>query len=559
MDKIWIKNYPKNIKSQIDMSPNESIVSFFTQKAKNYSSHIAAECMGTSLTYKELDRLSTCFAQYCTIHLKLKKGDRIGIMSPNTLYYQVILIGAFKAGLIVVGINPLYTATELKNQVKDSGLKTIVALDFYAHIIQNVDIDLPFKNIILMSIGDGHKVIKGKLINFIARNIKKLVKPFQLENAIYLNKILSSKTTNNIESIEINGNDIALIQYTGGTTGKPKGVILKHSNILANIYQVSACMKPIMGQNDTWIAPLPLYHIFALTASLATLNFGGKNIFITNPRDLDSLISTIKKSNFSIIIGVNTLFCALVNDKRFRKINFSNLKVAWAGGMPVQEYVAEKWHSITKIPLHVAYGLSETSPGVSADFYNTPYFSHSVGFPLPNTDIEIRDINNGEVLPIGKSGEICVKGPQVTSGYWNNQEATESTIQNGWLKTGDIGIINTEGKLSIIDRIKDMVIVSGFNVYTVEVEEVIGLIPEVLDVAVIGLPSNKTGEQLKAHIILRPNREISKEEIIKHCRKHLTGYKVPKLITFNTSLPLTPVGKILKTKLRKLPENNNIR
>jgi long-chain acyl-CoA synthetase len=558
MDKIWLEHYPEEVETFIELDPKESLVDYFNKKTTQYSNKTAAECMGASITYTELNALSTKFALYCNEVLCLKKGDRLGIMSPNVIQYHIIAMGALKAGLVLVGINPLYTACELRDQILDSGLKVIVALDFFAHTLETAIQNAPIKHIVLLSIGGGQTPLKRFIINAAAKYIKKLIKPFNLPGAIYIKEIFKYKSQTNTINIKLSGTDLALIQYTGGTTGRPKGVMLSHANILANIYQVSACMKPIMTEDEIWIAPLPLYHIFALTASFAALNFGNKNIFITNPRDLSGLIKTITKSNFSIIIGVNTLFCALANDPRFKEANFSKLKVSWSGGMPVQEHVANKWKEVTKCPLHVAYGLSETSPGVSADFYNTPEFSNSIGFPFPNTDIEIRDINTNKVLPIGESGEICVKGPQVSSGYWNNEFATNESIINGWLKTGDVGVMNEKGQIKIVDRIKDMVIVSGFNVYTVEIEDVIGLIPQVLNVAVIGLPSDKSGEQLKAHVILKPNRKLTSAEIITHCRKHLTGYKIPRLISFNESLPLSPIGKILKNKLKELPENNKL-
>ena len=556
MDKIWLEHYPKAVETSIELDPKESLIDYFNKKTTKYANKTAAECMGARITYAELNTLSTKFALYCKEVLYLKKGERLGVMSPNIIQYHIVAMGALKAGLVLVGINPLYTASELKHQILDSGLKTIVALDFFAHTIETAMKDAHIENIILLSIGGGQKPLKKFIINTVAKHIKKLIKPFNIPTAIYIKDIFKYESKTTSIDIKVSGTDLALIQYTGGTTGRPKGVMLSHGNILANIYQVSACMRPIMTEDEIWIAPLPLYHIFALTASFAALNFGNKNIFITNPRDLGGLIRTIMKSNFSIIIGVNTLFCALANDPRFKNVNFSKLKVAWAGGMPVQEHVAKKWQEVTGCPLHVAYGLSETSPGVSADFYNTPEFSNSIGFPFPNTNVEIRDINTNQTLPIGESGEICVKGPQVSSGYWNNQSATKESIINGWLKTGDVGVMDSKGQIKIVDRIKDMVIVSGFNVYTVEIEDIIGLIPQVLNVAVIGLPSDKSGEQLKAHVILKPGRDITREEIINHCRKYLTGYKIPRLISFNEKLPLSPVGKILKSELRKLPENH---
>ncbi len=555
MEKIWLQHYPEKINHEIDLDPNMSLVDLLQNAVQKYQHKDADECMGKVLSYIDLDRLSSDFASYCQHTLKLNKGDRLGIMSPNLLQYHVALFGALKAGLTVVGVNPMYTPKELEAQFKDSGLRALVALDYFASTIETATKTTPIEHVILMSVGDLHPFPKRQLINFVIKKIKKAVPHFDLPKATLFRETLKQGAKQAYTPVKLTGTDLAFLQYTGGTTGKSKGVMLSHSNIVANILQVSAGLGPLMTEDEIWLAPLPMFHIFALTASFVPLYLGNKNVFVPNPRDLPMFIKIAKTTPFTIMTGVNTLFSALAHNKKFQEGNYSTLKTTWAGGMPVQKHVAEKWHAITGCVLHIAYGLSETSPGVATDFYNTPEFSDSIGYPLPSTDVEIRNPSTQAIMPIGESGEICVKGPQVMSGYWKNPEATAEALINGWFRTGDIGIMNETGQIKIVDRLKDMIIVSGFNVYTVEVEHTISLIPEVLDVAVIGVPSEKTGEQLKAHIILKPGRELSESQVITHCREHLTRYKVPKLISFNKTLPLSPVGKILKTELRKLPEN----
>ncbi len=555
MEKIWLKHYPKDVPHEIDFNPKTSLVGLFEEAVTKYATKPANECMGKTLSYQELDLLSTDFASYCQNVLELTKGDKLGIMSPNLLQYHIALFGALKAGLVVVGINPMYTPKELEYQFQDSGIKALVALDFFGETIERTLKLVPVEHVILMSVGDCHDFPKRQIINFVVKHVKKAIKPFHIPQAIQFRDTLKQGASQTFTKVSTVGNDLGFLQYTGGTTGKSKGVMLTHSNIVSNILQVSTALRPLVLENEIWLAPLPMFHIFALTASFVPLYFGHKNVFVPNPRDLPTFIKIAKSTPFTVMTGVNTLFSALAHNPDFQTGEYSSLKMTWAGGMPVQKHVAEKWHEVTGCVLHVAYGLSETSPGVSADFYNTPKFSESIGHPLPSTNIEIRNVDTNEMVPIGESGEICVKGPQVMPGYWNKPEETEKALIDGWLKTGDIGIMDETGRVKIVDRVKDMVIISGFNVYTVEVEHVISLIPEVLDVAIIGLPSKRSGELLKAHIILKPERHLTAEQVIKHCREHLTRYKVPKLIAFNEALPLSPVGKILKTELRKLPEN----
>jgi long-chain acyl-CoA synthetase len=558
MEKIWLKHYPKGIPHTVDIDPNQTIISMFDDAVIKYGDKIADECLGVKISYNKLNELSDVFASYCQNKLGLKKGDVLGIMSPNLIQYHIAIFGAHKAGLTVTGINPMYTPKELEYQFQDANIKAVVVLENFASVVEKTIKTTPVEHIIVTTLGDMHSCPKRFILNFVVRKIKKMVPKYNLPNAIPFRQVLEDGVHSECKRPPMTGDDLSFLQYTGGTTGKSKGVMLTHTNIIANIKQIHTLLSPVFDgkQEEIWLAPLPMFHIFALTASFVPmLAFGHKNLFVPNPRDLKMFIKIAKNNKFTLITGVNTLFSALAYNKDFQAGDYSSLKVSWAGGMPVQEHVAHKWHEVTGCPLQVAYGLSETSPGVSADFYNTKEFSGSIGYPFPNTDVEIRDTETGEVKPLGESGEICVKGPQVMKGYLNKPEETAKSLQDGWFKTGDVGIMNENGQIKLVDRTKDMVIVSGFNVYTVEVEHVIAHMPEVLDVAVIGVPNKKTGEALKAHIVLKEGRTLTAQQVIDYCHENITRYKTPKLISFNESLPLSPVGKILKTELRKLPEN----
>lgn len=558
MERIWLEHYPKGIPYDIELHDDETLVSLYETACETYAERPANECLNHTLSYEELFQLSSQFAQFCQHELKLKKGDHLGIMSPNLNQFHVALFGALQIGLTVVGINPLYTVEELEYQFKDAQLKAIVALDFFAEKLQKTFITAPIEHVVLFSIGDLLPHFKRILVNGIVKYVKHMVPNYEIKNSHrLLDCIEKGKNLSPINKPQLNAYDLAFLQYTGGTTGRSKGVMLTHRNIVANIKQVTACLSPVLKGNEIWLAPLPMFHIFALTASLTPLlGFGSMNRFVPNPRDIASFCKIAQKP-FHLMTGVNTLFNALAHNEKFQALDFSSLKMTWAGGMPVQKAVADQWHKVTGCVLHVAYGLSETSPGVSADPYTDKEFSNSIGYPFPSTEISIRD-ENGKEVEFGQSGEIWIKGPQVMKGYWNLPEKTKEVLTvDGFFKSGDVGIMDETGRTRLVDRTKDMVIVSGFNVYTVEVEEIISKIPQVSDVAVIGIEHPRTGEAVKAHVVLKPNQTITKEEIIAYCREHLTAYKVPKLISFEKNLPMNQVGKILKTELRKLPENIN--
>lgn len=558
MEKIWLNHYPKDIPHSINIDRKQTIPDLFDAAVIKYGRKTANECLGATNSYNQLNELSNAFAAYCQNTLKLKKGDVIGIISPNLLQYHIIIFGALKAGLIVTGINPMYTAKELTYQLADANVKAVAVLENFADTLEKALQEVAIKHIILFKIGDMYRQPKRSIVNFVIKYIKKLVPKYNLPNAIPFNKALTIGAQTDYTRPQLTGDDTAFLQYTGGTTGVSKGVMLTHTNIVANILQIKAMIAPVFNDKhqEIWLAPLPLFHIFALSASFVPiLVFGHENVLVPNPRDLKMFIKIAKKHPFTAITGVNTLYNALAYNKDFQSGDYSHLKIAWAGGMPVQKHVADKWHEVTGCPLHVAYGLSETSPGVSADFYTTQEFSNSIGYPFPSTEVEIRDPKTGEPKPIGESGEICVKGPQVMKGYLNQPEQTTEVLENGWFKTGDVGIMNEQGQIKLVDRTKDMAIVSGFNVYTVEVEHVIANMPEVYDVAVIGLPYPKTGEALKAHIVLKEGKSLSEQQVKDYCHDNLTRYKCPKFISFDKQLPLSPVGKILKTELRNRPEN----
>ena len=559
MNPIWLKHYPKDVPHTILLTPEESLISMFDETCQDYGKHIALECLGTQLSFENLYNKALCMSAYLQDVLHLKKGDRFGIFCPNILQYHISLFAAHRLGLIVVGINPMYTTNELEYIITDAQITTLIALDFFACTVEKAALQCPeLKNIIITSVGDIFPFGKAQFYNFAAKHIKHLVTPYHLPSKIKFKTCLSYPK-NHFKPIEITGSDIAFLQYTGGTTGRSKGAILTHGNVVANIKQVKAGLTPILEQHDHWLAPLPLFHIFGLTSSLtAMLGFASRNILISDPRDIKTSMKIIKKSVFHVITGVNTLFSAWVHQPHFSSYNFSHLKTTWAGGMPVQRYVAEQWKLATGCDLHVAYGLSETSPGISSDFYNQKGFSDSLGYPFPSTIVSIRDPDSFKEVELGQPGEICVKGPQVMQGYWNQPELTQKSLIDGIFRTGDIGIMNENGQIKMVDRIKDLVIISGFNVYTIEVEHTIAEIPEVYDVAVIGIPTNNNGdttERLKAHVVLKPGAHLSSEDIINFCKTRITRYKIPKLYSFDKHLPLSAVGKVLKTELRKHPDN----
>lgn len=558
MEKIWLKNYPKGVNESVNLDEYKSFADFLDRGFIKFSNSVAFENMGKSITYKELDILSQKFSLYLTEELHMKKGDRLAIQSPNVLQYPIALFGALRSGIIVVNTNPLYTPSEMKHQFNDSGCKTILILSNFAYNLEKVISETKIEHVIVSDMGDMLGAFKGGVVNFVVKYVKKMVPKFSLPSAISFKKALSIGGKYEFKKHDISPEDIAFLQYTGGTTGVSKGAMLTHYNVLSNISQMSEGMKILLkDEEEVCITALPLYHIFALVCNaLVMFKMGAKNILITNPRDMKGFIKELSKHKFSVITGVNTLFNGLLNADGFKDLDFSKLKVAFGGGMAVQKVVANKWKEITGRPLAEGYGLTETSPVVTTNPLDGTDRVGTIGLPLPSTDVKFIDDENNEV-GIGERGEICVKGPQVMKGYWKRPDETNEVMDGDWLKTGDIAVIDEDGFIQIVDRKKEMVLVSGFNVFPNEVEHVISSHPKVLEVGVIGVPDKKTTEAVKA-VIVKKDDSLTPEEIKLHCKEKLTSYKCPKHISFTDELPKSNVGKILRRiiKEKDLEENS---
>ena len=551
MEKIWFKNYQKGVPHAINDHDYSSLVHLFEESCQKYAQNTAYTNLNFDLTYQKLNQYSLALAAYLQ-HLNLKKGDRVAIMMPNLLQYPIALFAILRAGLVVVNTNPLYTAEELAHQLNDAGAKAIIVLANFAHTVEKALPKMPaLKHILVTEVGDCLSIMKRFLVNNVVKYIKKMVPAYHLPNAIKFFDTLKYPTTA-FKACTITSQDIAFLQYTGGATGIAKGAILTHKNMVANVLQAYSWVAPLhINQQDIIVTALPLYHIFSLTANcLLFLKAGAKNILITNPRDMNRFINDIKNSQFTAITGVNTLFNALLNHSKFGQIDFSKTKLALSGGMALQKSVAHRWYETTHIKLLEAYGLTETSPAVTINPLYLENYNGSIGLPLPSTDISIRDDNHNE-CGVNEPGELCVKGPQVMRGYWQRPDETQAVMTaDGFLKTGDIARVDDEGYVYLVDRKKDMIIVSGFNVYPNEIEQVISLMPQVLEVGVIGIKHEVSGERIKACIVKR-DASLTKDAIIAHCRQHLTGYKIPKIIEFYEELPKTNVGKILRRALKE--------
>lgn len=552
MEKIWLKSYAPSVPAEINPDAYQSIVELFEESCQKYHDLPAFTNMGVSISYSQLQELAHQFASFLQNDLKLNPGSRIGIMLPNILQYPVVLYGAMLAGLIVVNINPLYTADELIHQVNDSGAEVIVGLSNFASTIEKaLPSMMKLKYIIITDVGDLFPRLKAKLIDFALKHIHKKIPPYHIAKAIYFRDALKSGKKQSFKPVAITNTDLAFLQYTGGTTGVSKGAMLTHRNIIANIMQADAWFKTRLSERkEIIITALPLYHIFSLTANcIYFMKIGGSNILITNPRDTPRMVKEMSHYQFTAMTGVNTLFNALIKDPNFARLDFSQLRLALGGGMAVQRVVAEKWQEITKAPLLEAYGLTETSPCVTINPTTLKAYNGSIGLPVPSTDVCFFDDERNEV-PIGEPGELAIKGPQVTQGYWQNpQETARVFIKDGWLLTGDVGLIDNNGFIRLLERKKDMILVSGFNVYPNEVEGVIAKMPGVREVAVVGVVDANSGEAVKAFVV-KDNPNLTAPEIIKFAHEHLTSYKVPKLIEFRSDLPKTNVGKILRRALR---------
>ena len=547
----WFQHYPASVPKEVKYEAYSSVVDLFDESVKKFGSAVAFECMGKTMSYTELDRLSSHFANYLTQELKLKKGTRVAIQMPNILQYPVAMFGVLKAGMIVVNTNPLYTSAEMKHQFIDSGADVIVIVENFAANLQKIKKEIPAKHIIVTELGDMLGGLKGFVVNFVVKHIKKLVPAFSLPEAISFNHVLAKGRDFKFKPEKLTLEDSAYLQYTGGTTGVSKGAELTHGNIVANMQQISAWMKPkLKEQEEIVITALPLYHIFALTVNcLAMLKIGAHNVLITNPRDMKAFIGDLAKKKFTVMTGVNTLFNGLLNQEAFKSLDFSGLKIAVGGGMAVQKATAEKWKAVTGIPLAEGYGLTETSPVASCNPIDGTERIGTIGLPLPNTEFMIAD-DAGNPIPVGERGEILIKGPQVMKGYWNRPEETANVMHGDWFKSGDIGVMDKDGFFAIVDRKKEMILVSGFNVYPNEVEDVIASCPGVVEVGVIGMPDDKSTERVIAYVV-KKDASLTSEKIIAHCKSSLTNYKVPKEVNFIDELPKSNVGKILRRKIKE--------
>ncbi len=558
MEKIWLeKSYPPGVPFEIDPDKYGSIVEMFDKYTRKYQFNTAFINMGATMSYKELEQQALDFAAYLQQDLGLVKGDKFAIMIPNLLQYPIALFGALKAGLTVVNVNPLYTARELEHQLKDSGAQAILIIENYAHILEAVIDQTDIAKVIVTRLGDRLSKFKGALINAVIKHIKKLVPPFQFANSVKFNDTLTIGSQLSFTPVAITGQDLAFLQYTGGTTGPSKGVMLSHRNMIANMEQSRAMTKPVFENGkELMVTALPLYHIFALTSNcLCFIAYGGSNLLITNPRDMKGFVKELSKYPFTAITGVNTLFNGLLNTPDFDKIDFSTMKVSLGGGMSVQRPVAERWQKVTGNRLLEGYGLTECAPMVTLSPYNQEAFNGSIGLPAASTDIRLVG-DNGEDVALGEPGEMWVKGPQVMSGYYNRQDATDEVLKDGWLATGDIATMDDQGFFKIVDRKKDMIIVSGFNVFPNEIEEVMMMHDGVLEAAAIGIACEISGEKVKIFIVRKDPHStanpVTENSIKEHGRQYLTNYKIPKEVEFIDELPKTNVGKVLRKELRAL-------
>ncbi|TCZ88355.1 long-chain fatty acid--CoA ligase [Lysobacter sp. N42] len=551
LERPWLASYPPGVPAEIDVDEYPSIVAVLQNAIDKYRGRPAFSNLGRTITYADVDRLSARFAAYLLGELKLKRGDRVAIMLPNCLQYPIATFGILRAGLTVVNTNPMYTARELRHQLVDSGASAILVLDNFAHTVEEVLKDTEVRTVITTGLGDCLPFPKRGIVNFVLKYVKKMVPDYDIPGAVRFNDVLDRGAALPLPAVDIRPEDIAFLQYTGGTTGVAKGAMLTHRNLVANMQQASAWIgKNVRYGEETIITALPLYHIFALTANgLVFMKFGGLNYMITNPRDMPGFVKELRKTKFTAITGVNTLFNGLLNTPGFEKIDFSALHLTLGGGMAVQRAVADRWKRATGCTLVEAYGLTETSPAACINPMDLPEYNGSIGLPIPSTDACIKD-EDGNILPVGEIGELCIKGPQVMRGYWRRPEETDKVIdRDGWLHTGDMARMDEKGFFYIVDRKKDMIIVSGFNVYPNEIEDVIAMMPGVLEVAAVGVPSEKSGEAVKV-VIVRKDPALTAEQVIAHARENLTSYKVPREVEFRTELPKTNVGKILRRELR---------
>jgi long-chain acyl-CoA synthetase len=549
MEKIWLKSYPPGVPAEIDINQYASLREVLEEACANFASRPAYSCMGRTITFADLDRLSSAFGAFLQAR-GVAKGARVALMMPNVLQYPVCLFGTLRAGCTVVNVNPLYTPRELEHQLNDSGAEMIVVVENFAHTLAEVLPRAGVKQVIVTSIG-AMLGLKGVLVDFVLRHVKKMVPAWDIPGAMKLSDALAQGRRGKLERVDIGHEDIAFLQYTGGTTGVAKGAMLLHRNIVANLLQAGAWVKPFLGnQRHVVITPLPLYHIFSLTANCLTfMTLGAENVLITNPRDIPGLVKEMARHCFTAFTGVNTLFNALLNNPEFHKLDFSTLQLTLGGGMAVQKAVAERWEKVTGKPLIEAYGLTETSPAATINPLDLPEYNGSIGLPISSTDLILRD-DDGKEVALGERGEICIRGPQVMAGYWQRPDETAKIIdRDGWLATGDIGVLDERGFVRIVDRKKDMILVSGFNVYPNEIEAVVAMHPGVMECAAVGVPDAKSGEAVKLFVV-KKDPSLTAEALLAHCHEQLTGYKCPRDVEFRAELPKSNVGKILRRELR---------
>jgi long-chain acyl-CoA synthetase len=557
MERIWLKHYPPGVPADIDVSQYRSVVSLLEESFAHNRDHTAFICMDKAMTYGEVDAMSRAFGAWLRSK-GLQHGARVAIMMPNVLQYPVAIAAILRAGFTVVNVNPLYTARELELQLKDSGAEVVIVLENFAHTVQHAIAGTNVKHVVIAAMGDLLGTLKGAIVNFVVRHIKKMVPNYTVPGAVSFNAAVAAGRSMTLAPAPISPDDVAFLQYTGGTTGISKGATLLHRNIVANALQVDAWLQPVLEKEPkvarlTSVAALPLYHIFALTACfLLSVRSGGQCLLIPNPRDLPALIKDLSKYKVNSFPAVNTLYNALLNHPDFGKIDWSLLKCAVGGGMAVQQVVAERWFKATGCPVVEGYGLSETSPVLSCNPAEHTGWNGTIGYPMPSTEISIRDDDDNE-MQIGQPGEICARGPQVMAGYWNQPEETAKVMTpDGFFRTGDIGLMDTQGRIKIIDRKKDMISVSGFKVYPNEVEAVVSAHPGVLECAAVGVPDARSGEAVKLFVV-KKDPALTEHDLLAYCRTQLTNYKVPKLVEFRTDLPKTNVGKILRRELRDRP------
>ena len=555
LNPVWLKSYPEGVPADIDPSQYSSLVGLLEESFSKFADRTAYSFMGKELSFAQTDQESLGLAAYLQ-SLGLSKGDRVAVMMPNVPQYPVTVAAILRAGLVVVNVNPLYTARELEYQLKDSGAKAIVIIENFAATLEKCIAQTPVQHVILAAMGDRLGLLKGSLVNYVVRNVKKMVPAFRLPQAVRFNDALSKGRQQAFRKPELTADDIAVLQYTGGTTGVSKGAVLLHSNVIANVLQSEAWNAPVMkripaGEQPTSVCALPLYHIFAFTVNMMLgLRMGGKTILIPNPRDLPAVLKELSKHTFHSFPAVNTLFNGLANHPDFNTVNWSNLKVSLGGGTAITPNVAKLWLEKTGCPICEGYGLSETSPSASCNPTTSTEFTGTIGVPLPGTGMKLLDDDGQEVTEVGQPGEIAIKGPQVMAGYWQRPDETAKVMTaDGYFKSGDVGIVDARGFFKIVDRKKDMILVSGFNVYPNEVEEVASACPGVLECAAIGVPDEKTGETVKL-VVVKKDPALTAEQIMAYCRENMTAYKQPRVIEFRSELPKTPVGKILRRELR---------